>query len=74
MLVICEGYKLCGEDCFHSSPHDHQDHDFEDDEDNYIASCSEICCDRLPYHCTHECYILSSRKDKLKKIQDVSNL
>ena len=80
MLVICEGYKICMdgcEECYHISPHEAQYRDFEDDNGNMIASCNGICCAKFPYQCTHKSYnsyIIYMRKEKLKKIEDVSNL
>ena len=71
MLVICEGSKICGrKDCYHRRIHEYQEYDG----DSYTNSCSDNCCTKFPYHCTHESYILYIRKDKLNKLEDVSNL
>ena len=70
MLVICEGHKNCEENCAHKKIHQHIPSKY----DNDTFSCSTMCCDKLPFHCTHECYNLYMRKRKLKKIEDVSNL
>ena len=71
MLVICEGHKYCGRDCEHGKIHEHQDEGYYDDNDDFIASCNQNCCIVFPYHCTHECYTLYMRKEKLKKLSEL---